>query len=1229
MKNIHNDNIKFKIQKILLLVIIFFVFLGSGLKILSNPNSHFLSKGRNDGFAVTGISSGTYDSAAIISENGIDDLYVWGNNSMGQLGLGNKEDKYIPTKATVGPYALSENEKIKEVEFGDGDIAVVVNDGNKDDLWMSGANNFGQLGLGTQDDSNVFKKVTTGDKELKDGDIIQKVCLSQSHSFAMIKTNSTSVQHLYSWGVNNVNTGLGKSEIGGIIKSPEEITVGSLSLKKDVVIKGFSSEEHHSIAIVENYNGEDFYYVWGKNHKGDFGYKEAPEKTDVPIKGTLPFEYKNLEGVNVGSGTSFILATDNKGIQHILSTGENISGSLGLGEEDWYTTNEFKDITSGSYVLTEDQKVKSFSSRDLTSLVIIEDSKSSDELFSWGDNSYGQLGLGDNEDKNEPTKIETNGYELDEIKSGGEHTIGLTSSPQNNNSIFLTGMNSHGQLGIGDKTSSNIFVKPKFNTSLKLSNAISNSSKTYETEISVDVDETLSSSFNDDLDYSLEMIDTDDNVVGTSDGNHLSTLGTQTFNVTDLSDATPYIDMRIRITNFPDKFSDTFSFTTKDKYPFWLENATLVSVDYNSANISVDVKQNNIFNQSYSFNDDEPYSLKVVDLSGQTIGVSDAIDWSTIGIKTFTITSLESDHSYGNVKVVIVDQEQIASNEFELTTTKKNIIKLTSPNVESIDTTSAKISVNAEVPIDVNTNDEPVIKYSLEVIDDTNETIGNSDGVNYETSGLKNFNLTGLISDHDYGKVKVRVVNTEIVSDDIFLKTNKKNISSLTLATIESVGSTSAKLSVSANVLPDLDINDVNVEFYSLEVIDASKHTIGSSSAQNLSKSGEQLFNLTGLETAKNYGNVKVRVVGTEITSNKFKLETSIGDIDSLTNAVVQSETRNSVDISVDANLDSYLENTVVNTYSLIIVDSISGNKIGDGGLIDETETGLKQFTIKGLQVETEYSVQVQVESDPTVKSNIISFTTKKQGVETLSKPSVSEITNMSATITVTVNPTSSLSLNDIEEYTLIVSDENGNEWYSNPLKESGEQKVEVDNLTAGKLYNMNIMVMNQPDTKIKIPIFETMQTPFIPKSNSFVIHDGSIRKNTFTFDIEVNVEDYWKGDPFNPNDLQLYANNKELEIEFKSSKEDVYTYDVVNLIPHSTYNDFESSIKHSDKRIGMTDSLGISIIVKTKININIVYLSVIALIIALTFIAFVIMIIFRWKKSKAEDRMISQIKFF
>ena len=1126
MKNIHNDNIKFKIQKILLLVIIFFVFLGSGLKILSNPNSHFLSKGRNDGFAITGISSGTYDSAAIISENGIDDLYVWGNNSMGQLGLGNKEDKYIPTKATVGPYALSENEKIKEVEFGDGDIAVVVNDGNKDDLWMSGANNFGQLGLGTQDDSNVFKKVTTGDKELKDGDIIQKVCLSQSHSFAMIKTNSTSVQHLYSWGVNNVNTGLGKSEIGGIIKSPEEITVGSLSLKKDVVIKGFSSEEHHSIAIVENYNGEDFYYVWGKNHKGDFGYKEAPEKTDVPIKGTLPFEYKNLEGVNVGSGTSFILATDNKGIQHILSTGENISGSLGLGEEDWYTTNEFKDITSGSYVLTEDQKVKSFSSRDLTSLVIIEDSKSSDELFSWGDNSYGQLGLGDNEDKNEPTKIETNGYELDEIKSGGEHTIGLTSSPQNNNSIFLTGMNSHGQLGIGDKTSSNIFVKPKFDTSLKLSNAISNSSKTYETEISVDVDETLSSSFNDDLDYSLEMIDTDDNVVGTSDGNHLSTLGTQTFNVTDLSDATPYIDMRIRITNFPDKFSDTFSFTTKDKYPFWLENATLVSVDYNSANISVDVKQNNIFNQSYSFNDDEPYSLKVVDLSGQTIGVSDAIDLSTIGIKTFTITSLETDHSYGNVKVVIVDQEQIASNEFELTTTKKNI-------------------------------------------------------------------------------------------------------SSLTLATIESVGSTSAKLSVSANVLPDLDINDVNVEFYSLEVIDASKHTIGSSSAQNLSKSGEQLFNLTGLETAKNYGDVKVRVVGTEITSNKFKLETSIGDIDSLTNAVVQSETRNSVDISVDANLDSYLENTVVNTYSLIIVDSISGNKIGDGGLIDETETGLKQFTIKGLQVETEYSVQVQVESDPTVKSNIISFTTKKQGVETLSKPSVSEITNMSATITVTVNPTSSLSLNDIEEYTLIVSDENGNEWYSNPLKESGEQKVEVDNLTAGKLYNMNIMVMNQPDTKIKIPIFETMQTPFIPKSNSFVIHDGSIRKNTFTFDIEVNVEDYWKGDPFNPNDLQLYANNKELEIEFKSSKEDVYTYDVVNLIPHSTYNDFESSIKHSDKRIGMTDSLGISIIVKTKININIVYLSVIALIIALTFIAFVIMIIFRWKKSKAEDRMISQIKFF
>lgn len=71
------------------------------------------------------------------------------------------------------------------------------------------------------------------------------------------------------------------------------------------------------------------------------------------------------------------------------------------------------------------------------------------DVYSKGDNTYGQLGLGDNNDRNELFKI--GNYNKCQIVCGSYHTHILTS-----NILYSFGNNTYGQLGVGDKNHRNI-----------------------------------------------------------------------------------------------------------------------------------------------------------------------------------------------------------------------------------------------------------------------------------------------------------------------------------------------------------------------------------------------------------------------------------------------------------------------------------------------------------------------------------------------------------------------------------------------------------------------------------------------------------------------------------------------------------------------------------------------------------------------------------------------------
>jgi hypothetical protein len=75
------------------------------------------------------------------------------------------------------------------------------------------------------------------------------------------------------------------------------------------------------------------------------------------------------------------------------------------------------------------------------SLVLTE----SGEVYAWGDNEFGQLGLGDMVVRLTPTKVEG----LPKVKAvaaGYDHSLVLTESGE----VYAWGWNDYGQLGLGD-----------------------------------------------------------------------------------------------------------------------------------------------------------------------------------------------------------------------------------------------------------------------------------------------------------------------------------------------------------------------------------------------------------------------------------------------------------------------------------------------------------------------------------------------------------------------------------------------------------------------------------------------------------------------------------------------------------------------------------------------------------------------------------------------------------
>lgn len=301
-----------------------------------------------------------------------------------------------------------------------------------------GGNSYGQVGgvLGTGtvlgNESSIWAPVPVIDANgILAGKTIASLSGGKNHSVALC-TDGT----LVSWGANDLGQ-LGNPAVAGIFSYfPVTVDRGGALAGKTVV--AVAAGQDHTLALCL----DGSIAAWGDNSKGQLGTFEgssSPEPLLMEMSGALAGS--GVVAICAGNHFNLALRADGK----IAGWGDNSSGQLGDGT----TTARLVPVIAGTGSLLESRVITSVAAGDSHVLAIRDDG----ELFTWGENSSGQLGDGTTTDRPSPVPISSQGLlsgkRVIAAGGGGEHSLVLCSD----GTLATWGSNLKGQLA--DNTSPN------------------------------------------------------------------------------------------------------------------------------------------------------------------------------------------------------------------------------------------------------------------------------------------------------------------------------------------------------------------------------------------------------------------------------------------------------------------------------------------------------------------------------------------------------------------------------------------------------------------------------------------------------------------------------------------------------------------------------------------------------------------------------------------------------
>jgi alpha-tubulin suppressor-like RCC1 family protein len=347
------------------------------------------------------IGAGAKFTAAIRTDGKV---FAWGDNSYGQLGIGNKTTQLTPQQVS-----FSYGQFIRTVACGDYHMVMMDTLG---ELWACGNNANGQLGNNST--TTATKPVLVGDVAGKacDGNRYVAVAAGAAHCIAL-KEDGT----IWTWGYN----AYGQIGDNSVIDKKYPVQIGTAN-NWIAVYAGTQC----SFAI----NTKSELYSWGRNNYGQLGLSTSSSMYKIPTKVYIGLNLwkcvsSSKNGHTLGIQTDGSLWGMGLNDKHQINPGASPQPPVQIGSAiDWVSCEAGLDFSCGK--------------------------RRDNSIYGWGNKS---IAVDKTRDVSSSAPVQLFNRNVDSdfprcYKAGQTHMIVLTEK----NQIYSWGSNDKGQLGTGNTT---------------------------------------------------------------------------------------------------------------------------------------------------------------------------------------------------------------------------------------------------------------------------------------------------------------------------------------------------------------------------------------------------------------------------------------------------------------------------------------------------------------------------------------------------------------------------------------------------------------------------------------------------------------------------------------------------------------------------------------------------------------------------------------------------------
>lgn len=991
--------------------------------------------------------------------------------------------------------------------------------------------------------------------DIKDDFIIKDAGTSYDESYVVVTEKKE--DHLFVWGNNNVNQlGLGDDK-DAFYSTPQELVIdGAVRIEKVNIGAG------HSFAWVKNQFNNDELYMWGANDTGELGLgSEAEKNYSSPQKLKLPSNRDEIVDVSIGGfgkpderydseGSSAMITFDNVSEEYNLYTwGINYMGNLGLGDQLDNIIYKPTKVTDIDYE-KGDSIVKVRQTKD-TMLITTKKSDGTEHIYDCGfnDGNHGELGLGDGFNE---TSYDT----LQEITDIPHGEIKDVSSSRHNYSAIINvdGEDELYTWGRNNYGSFGIGDKKEYNKPMKAqlpSGTIAKTKLGY---------------------YSNSAIVTDENGV-----NNLYVWGSNENGSFGLGDSSPE------------------EFLIPYKTDLSKDIGTPVNFYLGKNHSLLETTSDDGYRKIYSSGENS---------NGQ-LGIGTTEDHNTFQFVTTDFPKIPNQGSINHDTITNKSVDFDFSNTIEL-------------SYLSGVATHYKLNIKS---------DTKSFDWTSGIIDDTPTTqtvTGFENGTLYNNFVVQPIDIYGAKIGESFEIIDSFETTKNAPTGILSAKINLNTVTNSSFDTI---------IKIDTEDGTGVGIDTYKIEAYAKVGEDISESLIWTSEDQSDKKVTVTIDNLT---TSTEYKEIQFWLIDPNNPSKKLgdvfetgkNVTTTDEKVTKILSATIALSSVKYNSFTFDMEVEPKLEpDKKVQDYyieSLYLKNDGTREVFWTSGV--QKTTSLEDVLVDGLEASFSYNqVQFQLlEKDKTTKigdpyDTNIDVKTKKLKAGSLTDIFTTDITYDSVVVNVTVNGSTNNFLGkDLQKYDLIVRDKNSEKtWTEEYLNTDGLKTISVDGLETETSYDLTVEIKGTEEIE-DIPEFTTEKFPFIVGEDSFSV--SGITKKSFDFNITITNQKWFEGD-FNPNDLHLFSDGKELKIisvNGNNNEGNIFSYKAIGLHPKKIYSNFEVTINGSEAKTSINDAEGNPIIVKTKINMIPIYISI-GILIILVLITLVFVFIFIKRKISRE----------